>query len=80
MRALLSIILIPILGILAYSNTFHCSFHFDDISSITDNFVIRISNLQGIWNILPRRFILYLSLAFNYHVNGLDVLGYHLLT
>src|SRR5208283_2829206 len=33
---------------------------------------------QNIWNFLPRRFILYLSLALNYHFSALDVCGYHL--
>ena len=36
-----SIILISCLGIIVYSNTFHCSFHFDDIPFILDNFAIR---------------------------------------
>ena len=35
-------------------------------------------NLQNIWDFLPCRFITYLSIAFNYHFNGLDVFGYHL--
>jgi tetratricopeptide (TPR) repeat protein len=75
---LFSILLISCVGILAYSNIFHCSFHFDDIWLITDNFVIRsISNLQNIWNFLPCRFIFYLSLALNYHFHQLDVFGYH---
>ena len=48
-------------------------------SSIVNNFAIRnIHNLQNIWNFLPCRFILYLSFAFNYHFNGLDVFGYHI--
>jgi len=76
---LLSIILISCLGIIIYSNTFHCSFHFDDQKSITDNaFIKNIADLQSIWNFLPRRFILYLSIALNYHFNQLNVFGYHL--
>jgi protein O-mannosyl-transferase len=67
------------LGILVYSNTFLCSFHFDDLPSIVGNLSIRnIHHLQAIWNFLPRRFILYLSIALNYHFNGLNVFGYHL--
>ncbi len=76
---LLSIALISCLGIIVYSNTFHCSFHFDDANSITDNFSIKdISNLQNIWDFWPSRFITYFSIAFNYHFSGLDVFGYHL--
>ncbi len=76
---LLSIIIISCLGIVVYFNTFFCSFHFDDSSSIVDNFLItNIYNLQNIWNFWPCRFILYLSVALNYHFNGLNVFGYHL--
>lgn len=75
---LFSIIFILCLGILVYSNSFHCAFHFDDELSITKNTFIRnIQDLGTIWNFLPRRFILYLSIALNYHFNGLDVVGYH---
>ena len=74
-----SIILLLGLGAVVYSNTFWCSFHFDDKSSIIDNAGIRdIHHLQDIWNCLPRRFLLYLSLALNYHCHQLDVFGYHL--
>ena len=75
----LSIISIACVGIIVYANTFLCPFHFDDMPSIVDNPAIRhMGNLQGIWNYLPRRFILYFSLALNYHWHGLDVFGYHL--
>ena len=46
---------------------------------IVDNLAIRnISNLQNIWNFLPCCFVTLLSIAFNYHFNGLNVFGYHL--
>jgi len=67
------------LGILVYSNTFHSSFHFDDLPSIVANPAIQnIHHLSSIWSFLPRRFILYLTLALNYHFGGLNVFGYHL--
>jgi len=76
---LISIFIILILGSMAYSDSFHCSFHFDDRTSIINNFVIRnIDHLWGIWIFLPRRFITYFSFALNYHFNALDVFGYHL--
>ena len=76
---LFAIIAISCLGIFAYSNTFHCSFHLDDRSSIAFNLAIRnIHDLQQIWNFWPSRFITYFSIALNYHFNGLDVGGYHL--
>ena len=75
---LFSVISIFGIGILSYSNTFLVPFQFDDRSSIVDNFAIRnICHLQAIWDFLPRRFLLYLTLAFNYHFSGMHVLGYH---
>ena len=76
---LLSIIIIFLSGILIYSNTFFCSFHFDDSNYIVNNFYIRnIHNLQSIWKICPCRFLTFLSIAFDYHFHRLDVFAYHL--
>ena len=76
---LLSIIIISCLGIIVYSNTYHCSFHFDDFSSIVTNPNIRhIHDLHHIWKNWPSRFITYLSIALNYHFYGVNVYGYHL--
>jgi len=73
-----SILLIICLGILAYSNSFFCSFHFDDAPSIVNNPAIKnLYHLKDIWNFWPCRFICYLSIAFNYHLNGLHEWGYH---
>ena len=74
-----SVIAIFCLGFLVYSNTFHCSFHLDDNSGIVFNIVIKsIHHLKSIWDFWPSRLITYLSIALNYHFNGLDVRGYHL--
>lgn len=76
---LLSIILISCLGVIVYSNTFHCSFHFDDHFFIADNTAIKnIRDLQNIWKFLPCRFLFYLTLALNYHCYHLNVYSYHL--
>lgn len=76
--SLFSITAILSLGILVYSNTFYNSFHFDDETSITDNFYIRdIRNIKNIWDFSPDRFITHLSIAFNYHLGGQNVFGYH---
>lgn len=81
-RSGLSVFLILVLGILAYSNTFHVPFFYDDKTSIVDNPVIRhlgnfIFGSSGyLYN--PRRFLSYLSFAVNYHFGGLHVWGYHL--
>jgi len=76
---LISIAVILCLGVVVYSNTFSCSFHFDDFQSIPSNPFIRdLHKLHNIWVFWPCRFITYLSLALNYHFNGLHVWGYHL--
>src|ERR1035441_1954792 len=76
---LLSILLISYLGAIIYSNSFHCSFHFDDYPHLIQNPAIRdICNLPNIWNYYHTRFITFLSLAVNYHLNGFNVFGYHL--
>jgi len=71
-------LLICAVGTLIYSNTFHASFHFDDINNIVENEAIRdIRNIGAVWNFLNRRFIGYLSFALNYRFHRLDVFGYH---
>jgi len=75
----LSILAIVALGGIVYSNTFFCSFHFDDDAYIVNNFAIRnIHHLLDIWNVCPCRFITFLSIAFNYHFSKLNVFDYHL--
>ena len=66
-------------GIIAYSNSFDCSFHFDDDHNITKNSSIRdLSNIKTWWGFVPSRPIGYLSFALDYHFHKLDVWGYHL--
>src|SRR5271169_2523400 len=78
----ISVSLIAVLGIIAYSNSFHVPFVFDDADSITGNVVIRdLGNffLNGIgYSYNPRRFIGYLTFALNYRMGGFDVTGYHI--
>jgi Flp pilus assembly protein TadD len=77
----LQLLLILLLGSLAYANTFSVPFIFDDISSIVDNPAIQdlgrfLSGEGYAYN--PRRFVGYLTFALNYRFGGLDVFGYHL--
>jgi len=75
---LLSLALIVLSGIIVYSNTFLCSFHLDDATSISHNpAVTDIHQWKRIWDFLPRHFILNLSFALNYHFHQLKVPGYH---
>ncbi len=79
-RNFVAVAAVGCLGILAFSNTFANSFHFDDSYAIVDNFALRdISNVRLIWDFWPMRFITFYSLAWNYHWGGLAVFGYHLM-
>lgn len=65
-------------GILIYSNTLYSSFHFDDDHYIVDNGLIKnLSHLKPLFFFWPTRFVAFFSFALNYHVNQLDVFGYH---
>ena len=46
-----SIILICLLGLIIYSNSYKCTFHFDDFHSFIDNSKVHdLNNLKAIWN------------------------------
>ena len=78
---LYSISLLCFIGLLVFSNTFFNAFHYDDKFSIVDNFSIRnIGNFQHIWNFWPTRFVTYFTIALNYHLGGLRVLDYHVVS
>ncbi len=71
--------IIILLGILIYSNSFLCSFHFDDLYAIVDNLKIRnLSDVKAIWNFSPNRPVPIFTFALNYHFNQLDVRYWHL--
>ena len=75
------LLLIAIIGLAAYSNTFDVPFQFDDFNNIPDNPIIKdlgnfISSLSG-YQYNPRRYIGYLTLALNYRFGGHDVTWYH---
>lgn len=78
----IGIILVFSLGLIIYSNSFDCSFHFDDKNNIIENTSLRdLTNPGKIWNeskLGKTRFIPYLSFALNYKFGNLDVWGYHL--
>jgi tetratricopeptide (TPR) repeat protein len=71
--------IIILLGILIYSNSFICSFHFDDISRIVNNPGIRnLEDVKAWMNIYPSRPVAMFTFALNYHFNQMDVRYYHL--
>lgn len=62
--------------LLAYSNTFHSSFQFDDLPSIVkDKSLKDLGNISGI--LRNTRGITLATFALNHAVGGLDTFGYH---
>ena len=80
-KTVVHLLLIVSLGFLAYSNTFHSPFQWDDIKQVIanpvikdlDNFTARTKGFE--YN--PRRFVGYLTFALNYHFGGSGLVGYH---
>lgn len=71
--------LIAAMVLIAYSNTFTASFHFDDNPSIIENSGIRHVTPEGVVNtLLGQRPVVYLSIMFNYWLSGLNVVGWHI--
>jgi tetratricopeptide (TPR) repeat protein len=85
---LLFIFAIFITGIIAYSNSFDCSFHFDDrnvFHSVVNDINVLQSSVKGDsasivdWlRLFPTRPIGILTFAINYNIHGLNLWGYHL--
>ncbi len=81
-------ILLFVFLLLIYSNSFDCSWHFDDYDNIVANAFIQITGLS--WQNIERslhgiigaerwhRPLSYFSFALNYYFGGLDVFGYHI--
>ncbi|MBI3610024.1 MAG: tetratricopeptide repeat protein [Nitrospirae bacterium] len=74
-RPLPVLLLLSFISTLIYSNTFSASFHFDDNPNIVEN--LRIREPGNFLDFSGTRYVGFLSFALNYHVNGLDVFGYH---
>jgi protein O-mannosyl-transferase len=78
-----------LLALMAYSNSFQCSFQFDDYGNIAGNSNIEMTsfnweNIRKSFNGIPNihkginRPLAYFSFALNYYFGGLSVFGYHL--
>jgi len=71
--------LIAVLIIIAYSNTFTASFHFDDNPAIIENPNIRHITTDNLIKILAvNRPVVNLSIMLNYLLGGLNVVGWHI--
>ena len=86
-RTWAQLILLVVICFIAYSNTFHVPFVFDDVKEIVENKIIR--NFDYFWNFsaasglpsfhgLKMRTLGYLTLAMNYRLGGVNVVGYHI--
>jgi hypothetical protein len=71
-------LVVVVVGLLVYHNSFTGPFIFDDGPSIQENLTIR--RLWPVWTIVGRtsRPVVHLSLAVNYALGGLNPWGYHL--
>ncbi|MCG6534800.1 MAG: tetratricopeptide repeat protein [Syntrophales bacterium LBB04] len=81
-KNIVHVLLITVIALLAYSNTFNTPFQLDDTSQIVENNLLGnldnfILNTKG-YNYNPSRFIGYLTFALNYYVGGFSVTGYHI--
>jgi tetratricopeptide (TPR) repeat protein len=89
-RPIFHLVLIAILGLLIYSNTFDASFHFDDFLYIKDNPLIkdfvyflepsRVEELKlddDVTRFFKTRRVGYFTLWASHRLGGLDVTGYH---
>jgi tetratricopeptide (TPR) repeat protein len=86
-RQTIHILIIVVLGLLAYSNTFQSPFQWDETDFIVGNPIIRnlnyftdTSRAEGlpVYDGLKSRYIGYLTFALNYKLHGFEVLGYHI--
>ncbi|MEI6123998.1 MAG: tetratricopeptide repeat protein [Bacteroidota bacterium] len=67
-----------ILGSIVYSNSFACSFHYDDFFGIVDNATIRnLYDVNSWWHFSANRPMAIFSYVLNYHFYGLDVRYWH---
>ncbi|MCK9613782.1 MAG: tetratricopeptide repeat protein [Bacteroidales bacterium] len=70
--------IILLLGVIIYSNSFNCSFHFDDLVNIVNNKAIQnLSDVKTWWNYSPNRPVSMFTFALNYHFSQLEVHSYH---
>jgi hypothetical protein len=77
-KSIIHIVLILICILFAYSSTYDVPFILDDVRNIVKNPKIRdLSYFFEIDALRPSRYLGFLTFALNFHVHGLDVVGYH---
>ncbi len=89
LKTYVHLVIVAVIGVAAYSNTFRVPFEFDDFDMIQNNLMIRsldnfLLALKGhdfgssAYQWSPSRFVGFFSFALNYYFGGTDVTGYHL--
>jgi protein O-mannosyl-transferase len=73
-----SVAVIALVALAGYINTFSVPMIFDDYTSIVANSAVINFDIAQIWSHHSTRFVVYLSLAVNYAISGLNVWSYHL--
>lgn len=85
-KPIIHLFIIVLLGFLAYSNTFHGPFQWDEMDYIVSNPIVKDmgffaapSRAAGLpaYTALKSRYIGYLTFALNYKLHGVNVFGYH---
>jgi tetratricopeptide (TPR) repeat protein len=86
-KPLTHLLLIAVLGLLIYSNTFHSPFQWDEEIYLLENPVVKdlgyftdTSRAEGlpVYDGFKSRYIGYLTFALNYKLHRFEVLGYHI--
>ena len=78
-----AIVVIAVLGLVIYSNTFNVPFIFDDANNIIENEQIRVTEIDlgqfydAAFKSRAPRPVAFFSLALNYYFGGLEAVGYH---
>ena len=81
---LISVLVLIVVGTIAYGNSFDVPFVFDDLRNITENSYVQVTQLDSrqLMNVATRspsrrRPLSNISFALNYYVGGFNVWGYH---
>ena len=80
-RKYLPVILIVVVSFVAYINSFNCSFHYDDISIITEGQIIKFPGKfldKNLWMNPNYRAVSLATFGVDYYFWKLNVVGYHI--
>jgi len=77
-RAAAALLLIAVIGVLVYANSFYGQFSFDSKDAILYNHEVRdFVNVAGIWKDYKTRFLPFWTFAWNHAFGGDTVFGFH---